>query len=305
MAYKKSKKELNWKYISLFLIGIFVGVGIGLLLQKFNDKKAEKLEQLNTPIYTSIENVEEKNKVAKEIISAIDKVTNQNIAFNVQVGESSYDCYIYNKDGECIVQASDGSYVTVFTKDGNSVKNLVSSDSVVLNASIDLLDNCRKAVELLEKGTDGISLDKVTYENNTSTEIAGINTSDVVKIKEYVITVKGYDNVKYLYSSIGEEYAKSMVDSLQEYMGKDWIPELQFGYVYTLEGEIGFYCSTVQDGDSYLNWVCEGPISFVDWKLGDKWYTTEFKADNSQVLYDLMQEELSSLEKKLESMKSE
>ena len=55
MSAIRTNKQLNWKYISLFLIGLFIGVGIGSLLYKLNSDKIKQLNEDSKPIYISIE----------------------------------------------------------------------------------------------------------------------------------------------------------------------------------------------------------------------------------------------------------
>ena len=108
-----------------------------------------------------------------------------------------------------------------------------------------------------------------------------------------------------MYSTVSEEFATSMVESLIDYMGEDWVPGLQYGYIYSTSGNLGLYCNIIVDGKYYLNWLTEGYDEFIDWSLSEEWYTTEFTKDNSQKLYDLMQKDLDTLSTNMDKVSNE
>lgn len=283
------KKSVNWKYVSLSLVGLIIGVGIGSLLYKLNSDKIKQIEEDSKPIYTVVTDEVEENNFVTSINSVLSSIASQSVAFNVQVGDNIYDCYLYNNTGESIVQSSDGSYTTVFTNNNHSIKSITKDNTVVIDSSVDLLTPCKNAIKALKNNMNDTTLTKVTYANDTTKGVY-----------EYTIRVKGYDSVKSLYSSVGDDFSTSMVDSLQSYIGEDWIPELEFGFIYSTSGELALYCNAIIDEQRYTNWVCEGYVSFVEWELNKQWYSTEFKTDNSQALYDLMQDELTLLNTKME-----
>ena len=283
MSYILNNRQSIWKYVSFSLIGFVIGVGIGSLLYITNSYKIKQSLESIKPTYNSLEE-NEKIAVITELEKKFNDIKNKNTAFNVQVGNNMSDYYLYNKNQECVMYASDSSYVVIFNKDGESIKSIVKDNTVILNSCIDFLTPCIKAIELLKTNKEDVSISNITY-----------NNSDNNGIKEYVIDIKGYNNIKGLYETIGEEFATTMVDSLQKYIGEEYVPHLQYGYIYSDSGELALYCNAVIDGQVYLNWICEGYTEFVDWGLSEDWYTIEFKKENSQKLYDLMQKDLSKL----------
>lgn len=233
-----------------------------------------------------IEADEEINSAINEIEKLFKFIQSKPAYLEVATSSEGYDSYMYNSHNEIAVQASDGHYTTIFTKDGKSIRCNSSDKSMDKDTAIDIMTTMKNVVTGLKERKSGFSL--------YTTEVEGFEG-----VKEYIIETKGPEACKEAYKSVSEEYADKMIETLVGYIsemeGKQYDPIIRYGVIFDSSNAVNMYCSILVNDESNLNWYCNGYIHTDDWELEPDWYTTEFNQDNLEKLIELTRTEATKL----------
>lgn len=283
------KKKDGLRAFIWFMMGVVVGIvaGYGLFFMSMSDavKSVETSQiEVETEVTTtggdalsittySYEHTvltgEDVEKAQTAVLSRLEKLKDGSTYVQLQVGEDTYESYMYNKNNECFAQASDGSYSAIFRNDGKAVKYEASSGAVAVGSDIDLISFAENAMTAVSNGVEGAQLFEMTPSNEESTVV------------EYRVDLVGDEAVKACYSSIGEDFGQVMLDNLMEAL-PDWEPHIIMIYLVDLADEqvdledIAMYCYYVDNDTEYANWTMQGCVEVNDWSLSEDWYTYDF-----------------------------
>ena len=292
-------KDKDSKYIKVSqkLLVIITSVNVAVLLAfiamliiligvvKNKDAVKSETESVDsTEITTSFSEVTLKKKeittVKDALIAQLDDIISKNAYIQVYSSDDAYDTYIYNAKGEIFGQGSDTNYMTVFRKDGTAIRY---TDSISVGQDIDILSLSRNVLNLI--GKDDVEIKQVKNDDVSPDEM-GYN--------EYAVYVKSWDAIRDIYSPVSDEFADTMVSSIQDSMGEDWDPCFKFYFAAGLDEDNGSFSVTCdlidKDGKEYINWRFDGYLLVYDWELTEDWYTYDFSdADTSEdMLTDLV-----------------
>lgn len=239
-------------------------------------------------------NEDEAEEAKAEIKELLENIRKSNAYMQAYISDTDYDIYIFNADGEAVMQSADGSATTIYLNNGDAIR---FTDYLSYGSDIDIVELCENAVDSV--GYDWITFEKseVTADNEEELGFDSnmLNTEGV--FNNYVITVNGLTGIHELYISNGMEFADSMMSGILDVMDEGWEPVFKFRYITYRAGEdnsISVFCSLPENGVDYTNWYFDGYIPLSDWKLEEAWYTlTEDNADTAESLLDSLLQELS------------
>lgn len=275
------RKRLNQALIVVLVLVLFI-VAIYVALKNSSSKKGETVgtesgteavestEKKGITTYTEPheELTGEKAETARDkITDALNEISENNSYIQVQVGDSKYDTYIYNKNGEAFGQASSGDYSSIYRKDGTSVKYSKDSEKFSIGQDVSFVDILNNVVDATKDNDKNIKFYRMT------TEL----TDGKNKVYDYRIDMQGADAIKKAYGSLADDIGDSIIDAMKESIGKNWEPHLI--YCFSVSGEPGTKDSTfvaccyiIYNESEYMNWIANGYIQLDDWTLDEKWY---------------------------------
>lgn len=280
----------------VLLGGVIAGTVIFTLSKTKVSREISSSEATNSEITTytyehEVLDGKEREEAATNLHKRLETLKLSNICIQTQTGEDQYETYIYNKNDEAFAQVSDASYTVVFRNDGKAIKYSSAEQALAIGSDIDILsisDNVAKA-----------AMDEKNMNNENVNMFymipADEMTAEDKKLKEYRIELKGKDAVKLMYSSIDDEFAENMVNSLTD-QSVGWTPHIIMVYLVNEEtNEINIYCYYVADGKEYTNWAVLGMATIDNWELNQDWYG-DIQTYDEEKLQDLFQSTLSGLE---------
>ena len=294
---KTKNKELVHNIICI-LSGLIVGALVGSVITTAVNKKTVESNNSSTsgtsvvsdtsdtsdePVITKLESQDEIDTAIKEIESVLDFVQSKPSYLEVMTSNSDYDTYLYNSNNEIAVQASSGAYTVFFTNDGHSIRFNSIDEQMDKDTAIDVMTTVKNALTGIKEKKDGFSMLKETYEGDDD------------KIKDYAVETKGLTACKEVYKAVSEEYADKLIDILVEYINSsesiDYEPVIRYGFIFDDSNNLNMYCEIIINEIANVNWYCSGYTHTDDWKLDEKWYTTEFSEDNISDLMKLIASE--------------
>lgn len=233
----------------------------------------------------------------------LSKMDNDNTYLVVQVSESDYNVYLYNKKNECFAQSSDGSYSLVYLSDGNVIKYDAYTSEAEVSNDVGIKDLMHSVIDCAADESNGIDIyEMLTAEDEQETETgtgesetettgdeSTTETEERFNSHEYRFDVKGESAVKEVYSVAGEEFADTMINSLKEQIGNDWEPHLIFSYLVSNDENITIACYLILNNQEILNWVSDGYLTFGDWELDSKWYEPDASENAEELLKDTVE----------------
>lgn len=267
------------KRVIVYLVILLLGIFLGILCTK--NKKTENTKEIvedttekkeiTTYAYDhkKLDN-EQAQTVKNQILEKLNTLKHSNILMEFEVGESVYEGFLYNEHGEAFSQLSDGSYATVHKNNGDTVTYNSEQNTLGIGQDLDYLTLAENAIKLLDSSINNVTLYEMVLDNSST--------------KEYRLDVKGDNNVKGIYDSLGDDYANYMTDSFKEQLDNE---ELHFIFVYILEEDsISLNCMYVHDDTENINWAVNGYSDIKPWKLDDKWYSINTSDDNENGVED-------------------
>lgn len=295
----KKEEDKENKFTLHDLVWVTIGLVIGILLSYciFNVTLNSAIQRLtsdmntttvvdnkedSTEVLTGISTYEDPNRVisdADEIKEAqnlmnnyIDGITTGSTYSQVMTGEDQYVYYMYNSKGEIFTQDINATYTEVFLNDDRVFKYDTDEQTLSIGSDIDIASILRNAVSAI--GNDNVTL----YEMN-------LDDVDSPDGHEYRIDLIGEDAIKLLYTSVSDEFATDMVDSITESIS-DWEPHIIMVLFIgdNVEDSYG-YCLYVIDDTEYTNWFFQGYDTVDDWTLDDTWYTYDAESDTEGETY--------------------
>lgn len=206
---------------------------------------------------------------------------------------------VYNTNKEFIMQDTEG-FTEMFMAGGNT---LVFSDGVGYGADLSYIDQLGKVIEMLESG-DAV----VSEEDGSRYGVEGVT--------EYAIDVRGYDNIKKIYSVLGDDIATDIVDGMHEQYKNINFAETPLGaasadvanFRYNIiikDGDIISFGNYVYFGTEradwlkcFFNWQVATIASMDDWEINPDFYSydyTKLKDDNAKTIISMMDKQMSAL----------
>lgn len=206
---------------------------------------------------------------------------------------------VYNTNKEFIMQDTEG-FTEMFMAGGNT---LVFSDGVGYGADLSYIDQLGKVIEMLESG-DAV----VSEEDGSRYGVEGVT--------EYAIDVRGYDNIKKIYSVLGDDIATDIVDGMHEQYKNINFAETPLGaasadvanFRYNIiikDGDIISFGNYVYFGTEradwlkcFFNWQVATIASMDDWEINPDFYSydyTKLKDDNAKTIIGMMDKQMSAL----------
>lgn len=226
---------------------------------------------------------EKLTKAVEDIESVVDYMLKQNTYIRVQVGETDFDYYIYNKQGECLAQASDGSTCVVFRKDDyQSIAFGGDTGNILLGNDADILTIISNVLKLAKSDADGIT----TFYMVKSEESDSPETT-----QEYRVEIVGDENFKEIYNSIDTELGQNIVDTLKEQVAQisenEFTPHVIYTFLIDTESKaMSVMCQIVVDGYEHSNWILDGYLELGDWSLSEDWYSDDFSTLTSDEAFN-------------------
>lgn len=223
---------------------------------------------------------EAKDRIFKEL----NKIKNGSTYMQLQVASDTYESYMYNTNGECYAQVSDGSYQSVIRNDGKTIKYENESGAIAVGKDIEVLELAFNAVEAAVNGVEGAQLFYMTPAEETE---------ENKNVFEYRVDLVGEKAVKACLSLDDEGFAQTTLDNLKAGLDEDWEPHLIMGYIVSTDNKdskednilvFNYYV----DDEEITNWVMQGYVNVDDWKLDETWYTTDFSTIEGDAYADMM-----------------
>lgn len=275
------RKRLNQALILIVMAVLFI-TAVPIVSRDYNAKKnktastesgteaVDSTEKKGISTYTEPheELTGKKAEIARDrITEALNEISGSNSYIQVQVGDSKYDTYIYNKNGEAFGQASSGDYSSVYRKDGTSVKYSKDSEKFSIGQDVSFVDILNNVVDATKENDKNIKFYRMT------TDL----TDGKNKVYDYRIDLQGADAIKKAYGKLAAVVGDSIIDAMKESIGKNWEPHLI--YCFSVSGKPGTKDSTfvaccyiIYNESEYMNWIANGYIELDDWALDEKWY---------------------------------
>jgi hypothetical protein len=122
---------------------------------------------------------------------------------------------------------------------------------------------------------------------------------------EYRIDLVGDEAIKQIYSSLGDEDAEYMVESLKSSIGEEWEPHLIYSYIINSESEMTNVSYVIYENEEYVNWASYQFLELPDWSLDDTWYTTDFETEDIDVIYEMFENTFTFMESLLQQYADE
>lgn len=293
-----SKKQDN-KFKLRDFVNIIIGLVIGIMISYciFNltfSSAIQKLETstqtVNTDTDTDVQYdkitgistyedpntiISDKDKIAiaqENMMQYINGITDGSTYSQVMVGDNQYVYYMYNSKGEIFTQDVNATYTEVFLKNKKVFRYTTDEQILSVGSDIDIASIFKNAVNAI--GNDNVTL----YEMDLS-EVEAPEGHD------YRIDLVGEDAVKLLYSSMGDEFATDMVNSIADSID-GWEPHIIMAMFIAEDRKESYcYCLYVIDDCEYTNWFFQGYDTVTDWALDEGWYTYDSESDESGEIY--------------------
>ena len=206
---------------------------------------------------------------------------------------------VYNTNKEFIMQDEAG-FTEMFMTGGNT---LVFSDGVGYGADLSYMEQLGKIIEMLDSGDADISEEDTSRYGEEG-------------VTEYAIDIRGYDNIKKIYSVLGDDVASDIVESLKEQYKNINFAETSIGAasadvanfrynVIIKDGDIVSFGNYVYFGTEradwlkcFFNWQVSTIASMDEWAINTDFYSydyTTLKDDNAKTVIDMMDKQMSEL----------
>lgn len=285
------KKNIDMKSMWLGILGastIALIIAVIVLLSRDTDPyRYIEAENMQDAIEQSFVDTKLSAKEAKEaaagVAGVIESIRDNNGYIHVYTDEEKYDTYIYNKNGEAFGVGSDTTNMTVFRNDGKAVRY---TDSIMLTEDLDILELTLNSLYAI----DGKDIEM--YEAKST----AIDTEAYTGYREYYAVFNTYDEIRKLYSSVGAEYADSMVESIKSAFHEGVVPTFKIFYMISDGGGLTVACHLVEEEETYLNWYYDGYLLVYDWELPEEWYTYDFSdAKKSEDMLTALSESLEAM----------
>lgn len=317
----KDKMDLrDFKVITAIVLVFLVIFNLFIAIQLTNVTKtvrelaevydAEHTELVDKPgeLLTKATDIQE---VQLKLSALYTRLTSENRQMTLQLGVASNDdsdtdedgvrtgFAVYNTNKEFIMQDTEG-FTEMFMAGGNT---LVFSDGVGYGADLSYIDQLGKVIEMLESG-DAV----VSEEDGSRYGVEGVT--------EYAIDVRGYDNIKKIYSVLGDDIATDIVDGMHEQYKNINFAETPLGaasadvanFRYNIiikDGDIISFGNYVYFGTEradwlkcFFNWQVATIASMDDWEINPDFYSydyTKLKDDNAKTIISMMDKQMSTL----------
>ena len=308
---KETKEKAKGKWITNFIwaaVGAIIGIVLGyaIFTAAFKDAATDAIKDMQTTESVSevgdasegistylfeheVLNGDKLESVVSDIEDRILTIKGNNNYVQLQVGENEYEAYVYNKQGECLAQDSANNYSAAFRNDNKVVKYTSEDNALAIGTDIDILSIALNAINATRKNIDGISL----FEMKTDAESS---------VKEYRVDLVGDLAVRECYTSLGINFADSMLASLKDQL-ENWEPHLIFVYlVDTNTSDISMYCYYIEDNTEYTNWVMQAYVEVDDWSLSEEWYTLDIANVEMEDFVAMLDNETAKISKLLDKL---
>lgn len=289
------KEKTSGLDIKSLLIGILGASTLALLIaviaisankqsqEEVSDATSMQEAVADSYIETKLEPADAK-AAASEVLTVIEAVRDNNGYIHVYTDEETYDTYIYNKNGEVFGVGSDSNNMTVFRNDGKAIR---FTDTIAISEDLDILELTINSLNAID-GKD-IEMYQAVSE--------AIDVETYVGYKELYAVFDTYEDIRKLYSSVSEEYADAMIESIKSAFHEGVVPTFKIYYMISDGGGLTVACHLEENGETYLNWYYDGYLLIYDWELPEEWYTYDFS--DSQVSENMLTELAGSLEELL------
>ncbi len=317
----KDKMDLrDFKVITAIVLVFLVIFNLFIAIQLTNVTKtvrelaevydAEHTELVDKPgeLLTKATDIQE---VQLKLSALYTRLTSENRQMTLQLGVASNEdsdtdengvrtgFAVYNTNKEFIMQDTEG-FTEMFMTGGNT---LVFSNGVGYGADLSYIEQLGKVIDMLESG-DAV----VSEEDGSRYGVEGVT--------EYAIDVRGYDNIKKIYSSLGDDIATDIVDGMHEQYNNINFAETPLGaasadvanFRYNIiikDGDIISFGNYVYFGTEradwlkcFFNWQVATIASMDDWEINPDFYSydyTKLKDDNAKTIISMMDKQMSAL----------
>lgn len=252
----------------------------------------------------------ERDELVTKILNDVTALKSKNLYLSASRGGEVNSVLVTNQYGESVYQMEDGN-MTVYLNDGNTV---YYSDKIYYGSDVDFITLSKAVADIAVKG------------NGTVIKIADTNETGVIpnsgidyEVVEYAIDIKGWDNIKQIYTSMNPSHADEFIENLKNVI-KSSQPNvdvehtnmrLTYGYHADEIQALGMYYYFGEDSkgswnNCYQDWFIEGIVEVYEWSLGDDWYNYDFtkmaESDGTelsnmmQTVYDNISEMLKKFE---------
>lgn len=261
---------------------------------------ADKAESDPDPADEKIITGSKMEKQVKALQKDIDNLIHSNV-YIVCPEDENYDKYsvsLYNKNGEVLVQSSNGD-VTAVMNDSNSIYYSKEDETMLYCVNCDVLRSAYYALQAAKDGKADFTKVEVAKEyKDTHTG--------------YAVNIYGYDGIEKMYSALGDDFGKDMKNVYKQSVdGGEWTDDIntdkvnmRFEYVYDNGTLISCSAYLFFNADAsnkvvdyskcYLLWTFDSYTDVGNWELGEDWYKFDYENmntdENSKKISDMMVE---------------
>lgn len=232
---------------------------------------------------------QEKTQAVDKLESAMERLRGKNLLLSVKDAQVSLTM-LYNNKGEALSEIADTGAKTFYL---NNNKTVQFSDTISYGEDSEILSILDSAIKL-QKAENLPVLKKDLYDaSNTNT---GDTSASVSPVIEYMIDIRGWDEIHKLYEYVSSKFADAMIDGLkgsiegiatEEGSTISSTDELNMRLTYTLVGDEIYSGACyvyfgdkesryITESDLQINWYFEGAVEVYDWELNQDWYNTNW-----------------------------
>lgn len=300
----KDKKYVHIRVDKLIIAGIALLIVLvcAVVCLVYGDKETEEIKTHGVVITGN-----DANKAISTITDAMNDIRSKNILISVTDTTSAINM-IYNDKREAIGEALDSGYKMFYLPNHRTVQ---FSGVVAYGYDSDVLSMMEIALDLQKS-------EKLPVLKYDWTKPEDENNQ---RVTDYMIDIRGWDNIKKLYSYIDGEFADLMVENLKKSLENTnkANESLNIRIVYTIDGNeiTGGSCyvyygdkdsKDITAEDLEMNWYFEGSLDLKEWRLDTDWYNIVWEdIDESNVseVTELFKKQYNSILEMLKEFASE
>lgn len=305
---KETKKKFEFGQREIGIAGVLLMIivliiAIALVTNKPNE--------VIVGAYGDLVNKSEQSQIINLLDKSMQEFRSKNTLLTVDDSNTPITM-LYNSHGEAISEMVESGAKTFYMNDHHTVQ---FSESISHGKDSDVISILENAIAI-QKEAGFIMLQK-DRTDDTMLQY-GDTSAESIKVIDYMIDIRGWDQINKLYGYIDTDFANAMVENLKNSIKEmaavegstvKETDELNIRLEYTLVGDELYSGACyvyfgdkeskyVSASDMQRNWYFDGYIELYDWKLSEDWYTTnwdEISDDNIDVIEDLFERQYNEI----------
>lgn len=267
------------------LYGIIIAIGLLSCIVLFMTLMMVSQNNNNSGIHAVYVKNSEVNKVVEMINHSIEDLRDKSILTSVTDGTSN-TTMLYNKNREAIGESESTGNKTFYLSDHGAIQ---FGETVGYGHDSEVLSIVEQVAKIQSENNFPVLKLVETKEE--------LKLDDGTKIEAYAIDVRGWDNLKKVYSYVGDEFADLMIETLKasvkqlsEQEGSDVneTDTLNIRMVYQMEDEHTLYgaacyiyfgdkaSNKIESDELVFNWSFGDYLELYDWSFNQRWYELDW-----------------------------